>query len=273
MVDIATRYPFIVPLRDKTGISVANAVMNDVCSHLGMPKRFISDVGSEFSNSVFHSYFLRKGVAHYVVAPENSRANGIVERLNGSIRPLIDFTQQRWPMCWKEKLYAVLIALRNRPHRALDGYTPAQLMFGMTPRSLHCGEWMHDFEPEPEKSPAKRYSDLQEITTHLEKYTQQKRDDKTQIERVKAILRKPYVQRLAPGARVNAAIKSPRPGKPNHHDSFRGEVLARSGATSFWVQFEELDGEKRQPRSIPQHKLTLLPLTETQEGGVSTAAQ
>jgi hypothetical protein len=51
-IDAYTRYLIAVPLRDKTAIGVAEALMSNVFCTVGLSRQLVSDLGREFQNEV-----------------------------------------------------------------------------------------------------------------------------------------------------------------------------------------------------------------------------
>ena len=289
-VDVATRYPFVTVLPDKTAVSSANAILREVVSHLGTPKRFISDQGGEFANNLFDTFFARRGTHHYLVGAGNSEANGIVERLNGSLRPMIEFIRDKWPETWKEKLSAAVYCARNRPHRALGGFTPAQMMFGMTPRSLHAAEWLHDDEiTENLNNDAKAfYDNVKDVTDRLEAFSLKLREDKAVKERLKAYLKIPSTrvkdESFEAGDRVYVHLREDGLKNKKSYKLGRPAEVVRpvnKSFTTYEVLFEDADPKTRKPVPIPAKQLSHMPnvYEETtsreddmaQQGGVSDA--
>lgn len=56
-----------------------------ICRH-GCPEIEISDQGREFCNNVSKELFLLTGTQHRVTSPYHPQANGLVERLNRTIK-------------------------------------------------------------------------------------------------------------------------------------------------------------------------------------------
>ena len=286
-IDVATRYPFVTILKNKTAIDTATALLSEVVSHLGTPKRFISDQGGEFANNLFDVFFANRGSRHYLVAAGNSEANGIVERLNGSLRPLIEHIRDKWPDNWKDKISAAVFCARNRPHRALAGYTPAQMMFGMTPRSLIAAEWLHDNDiSEKLNEDAKQfYLGVKEVTESLEAFSLQLREDRAVKERLKAYLKMPSTRsksepKFQKGDRVYVHLRDDGLKNPKRYRWGRpAEIVGPvpNTASQFDILLEDQDTSTKKPMRVAGKSLSPIPMPETvnddtaQQGGVSDA--
>lgn len=73
-------------LQDKTAESVARFLYDDVICRYGCPDIQISDQGREFTNKLSQELFKLTGTTHRVTSPYHPQANGLVERLNRTIK-------------------------------------------------------------------------------------------------------------------------------------------------------------------------------------------
>ena len=76
----------MIPIKDKTAETVADAFFNHVICRHGTCANVVSDNGSEFVNKVFDALLRVHGVRRIRTSSYNPRANGIVERLHGFLR-------------------------------------------------------------------------------------------------------------------------------------------------------------------------------------------
>ena len=53
IIDIFSKYPWVVPLKDKKGVSIVNAFQKILKESDGKPNKIWVDIGSEFYNSSF----------------------------------------------------------------------------------------------------------------------------------------------------------------------------------------------------------------------------
>jgi len=83
VIDIASRYAWVRPIKDKTAITVKNAFQS-IIDEGRKPKLLQTDSGSEFISAVFQKY-LKDNDIRFFVAPTNSNA-AIVERFHYTLK-------------------------------------------------------------------------------------------------------------------------------------------------------------------------------------------
>ncbi|KAL8559173.1 hypothetical protein ACOMHN_048420 [Nucella lapillus] len=128
LIDVATRYPEAIPMKDISSSSVAEALLN-IFSRLGFPKEILSDQGSQFNSELmkeFHTVCGSKGVR---TSPYHPQANGIVERFHGTMKAMLKKVVRDRPKDWHRYLPALLFACRELPSES-TGFSPFKLLFG-----------------------------------------------------------------------------------------------------------------------------------------------
>ena len=88
IVDMATRYPVAIPLKKVDTASTADALLK-VFSDFGTPETLVSDNGGNFTSTMMTELLKALGISQIRVAPYNPQANGMVERLNATIKEAI----------------------------------------------------------------------------------------------------------------------------------------------------------------------------------------
>lgn len=71
---------------DKTAESVAKFLYDDIICRHGCPEIQISDQGREFINKLSDELFRLTGTQQRVTSPYHPQANGLVERLNRTLK-------------------------------------------------------------------------------------------------------------------------------------------------------------------------------------------
>ena len=66
VVDSATRYLWLVPLRNKTAEAVANALYEDVIARTSVPSGILTDLGKEFTAEILDRLYARLGITRLV---------------------------------------------------------------------------------------------------------------------------------------------------------------------------------------------------------------
>lgn len=74
------------PLKDKTAESVAKFIYDEIICRHGCPSIQISDQGREFVNKLSEELFKMTGTQQRVTSPYHPQANGLVERLNRTLK-------------------------------------------------------------------------------------------------------------------------------------------------------------------------------------------
>ena len=82
-IDAFTRYLTAVPLKEKTAIVVARALIENVFCKLGMARQIVSDLGPEFQNSILRSLCAQLPVNKLRTTRPN--CNGRIERVHRSL--------------------------------------------------------------------------------------------------------------------------------------------------------------------------------------------
>ena len=87
IIDFATRYPEAVLLKGISSEEVAEALV-DVYSRVGIPGEVLTDLGNQFITEIMKqvSKFLS---IKLISMPYHQISNGMVERLNGTIKKML----------------------------------------------------------------------------------------------------------------------------------------------------------------------------------------
>ena len=106
---------------------VVEALLDIFCLH-GIPKTVLSDQGTQFMSSMMRATCKQLGVKQIRTTPYHPQSNGCVERLHGSLLPMLRKTTRKG-LEWHLQLKYALFALRVTPNRS-TGFPPAQIAFG-----------------------------------------------------------------------------------------------------------------------------------------------
>eukprot|EP00745_Piridium_sociabile_P043738 TRINITY_DN8997_c0_g2_i9.p1 TRINITY_DN8997_c0_g2~~TRINITY_DN8997_c0_g2_i9.p1 ORF type:complete len:902 (-),score=147.63 TRINITY_DN8997_c0_g2_i9:1001-3472(-) len=128
MIDVATRYPDAVPLRDISSITVAESLLS-IFSRLGFPKEILSDQGTQFNSELMKQFHALCGCKGIRTSPYHPQANGHVERFHGTLKNMMKKVIRNQPKAWHRYLPALLFACRELPSES-TGFSPFQLLFG-----------------------------------------------------------------------------------------------------------------------------------------------
>ena len=78
--DSFTRYVVTAPLRNKTAISAARALVSEVILRFGVPRSILSDLGREFQNELWDEICRLLGIARLRTTAYNPSTNGKIEK-------------------------------------------------------------------------------------------------------------------------------------------------------------------------------------------------
>ena len=157
LIDIATRYPEAVPLKEITSISIAEALLG-IFSRLGFPQEILSDRGTQFVSELMKEFHKLCGCKGVRTSPYHPQANGHVERFHSTLKQMMKKVVQDQPKQWHRFLPALLFAARELPSES-TGFSPFKLMFGREvrgPVQLLCDVWREE-EPDSDQTPVYQY--------------------------------------------------------------------------------------------------------------------
>jgi hypothetical protein len=122
-----------VPLRNKEGSTVCDALYKRWYCAFGVPYELQSDQGQEFTNDLLARINLRLAVGHRVTTPYYPQANGEAERFNRTLKNMIKIYADQHPASWGEYLDGLIFAYKTSLNPVL-GFTPFYLWFGREAR-------------------------------------------------------------------------------------------------------------------------------------------
>jgi len=77
---VFTRYAIAVPIPDKSAITVARALIDNVFLKVGCPETLLTDNGKEFENALFRELCRGMDILKARTTMYQSRSNGCIER-------------------------------------------------------------------------------------------------------------------------------------------------------------------------------------------------
>jgi hypothetical protein len=163
MGDYFTKWVEALPLPNQEAETVADALIQQVFSRLGVPQELHSDQGRNFESRVFKLVCERLGVHKTRTTPYRPQSDGMVERFN---RTLIDALAKvtEDDDDWDKIAPIVCMYYRASTHRA-TGFSPALLMLGRE-LNLPLDLLYPVSDPDPNANP---HSYLQKLEERLSK--------------------------------------------------------------------------------------------------------
>lgn len=127
-IDYFSKWSEARPLYDKTAVSVARFLYDDIICRHGCPRIQINDQGREFLNSLNDELSRLTGTQQRVTSAYHPQANGLVERQNRTIKNCLLKVLQNNVNKWPSILQGVLFAHRTAQHFS-TGYSPFKMVY------------------------------------------------------------------------------------------------------------------------------------------------
>jgi exodeoxyribonuclease III len=132
--DYLTKFVWLIPLKTKTAMEVAQAFVGEFVCLAGIPGRLVSDRGNEFVNQLLTNISKVMGVARISTTPYNPRSDGFVENHNKTLKDqLFHYVDTLKQDDWDSYLPTVQL-MYNTTVSLSTGYTPMLLMTGREAR-------------------------------------------------------------------------------------------------------------------------------------------
>ena len=132
--DYLTKYVWLIPLKTKTAVEVAEAFVGEFICQAGIPGRLVSDRGNEFVNQLLVNISRVMGINRVSTTPYNPRADGFVENHNKTLKDqLFHYVDNLKQDDWDVYLPTVQL-MYNTTVSLATGYTPMLLLTGREAR-------------------------------------------------------------------------------------------------------------------------------------------
>ena len=128
-----TKYSIVVPLRDKSALTVLNALLKHVYLIYGAVELQVLDNGSEFVNSVLSHLSRMMGIQDLRSTPYRPVANSVIERTHRTINAVFAKTIKEHQRDWHEQAKYVCFAY-NTAKNSSTTFSPFYLVFLREPR-------------------------------------------------------------------------------------------------------------------------------------------
>ena len=135
VVDTFTKFLMLVPMPNEQADTISEAIVEHVMMPYGMPWEIVSDQAPSFTGQLQSELYAIFGVTRKVTTPYRPQANGQIERMFRSIRPIVATLAARCPRNW-DRYLAMAAHSYNTSYHAGVKNTPFQLMYGRLPDPL-----------------------------------------------------------------------------------------------------------------------------------------
>ena len=133
MMDNLTRFAVLLPVRNKTAETVANAIIERKISIFGPPETLHSDQGPEFENKVIYQLQQILGYKKIRTTPYRPQGNSVSERVHSTLHNMLAMHSATDQSNWATLLPFVQLA-HNTSFSATMHETPFFSRFGRKPR-------------------------------------------------------------------------------------------------------------------------------------------
>ena len=136
VIDYHSRYPFLFKLKTGSSSEII-ACLSVLFSMFGVPHYLVSDNGPNLVSDQMESFLISNGIVHNKCSIYYPQANGVVERLHGTVKNRVDKLAMEG-MNMDDAIRVVLTEIRSSPNSG-TGFTPFFLLFGreMTAKYVH----------------------------------------------------------------------------------------------------------------------------------------
>ena len=132
LIDRYSRWLELIPLKDIRAITIAEAFYDVFITRYGVPKRLITDRGSQFTSIMFEKLNDLLKIKHRFTTSYHPQTNGVVDRVNREISKSLAILVNQEGLEWTKLLQSVAFAFRTSYHSVL-GLSPYKLLFGRDP--------------------------------------------------------------------------------------------------------------------------------------------
>ena len=141
--DYATRFPEAYPLRRCTAVSVADK-LTDLFSRVGVPNEILTDQGTNFTSEVLKELYRILGIKAITTSPYHPQTDGLVERLNQTLKLMLKKTSRSTRRQWDKMLPLVQFDYREIPQKT-TGFSPFKLLYSRDvkgPMDIMKDQWI-----------------------------------------------------------------------------------------------------------------------------------
>jgi len=134
VIDSATRYLWLILLRNKTAETVANALYEDMIARTSVPSAVLTDLGKKFTAEILDRLYAyaRLGITRLRTSGYHPQCDSKCERVHCSVHDMLVKFIERDFKCWAAYLPGICLAYNSSIHTA-TGYAPHQLFYSFPP--------------------------------------------------------------------------------------------------------------------------------------------
>lgn len=129
IIDHFSKYIVLVPLRSVDAKTVARSIWKEWITKFGCPQILFSDSGKVFESELIIELCKECKIKKMFSPPYHQQANGLIERLFKTIKPILIITSNQQKQCWDEVLPTIECAVRASVQTSV-GYSPFEIIYG-----------------------------------------------------------------------------------------------------------------------------------------------
>ncbi|PIK59953.1 hypothetical protein BSL78_03108 [Apostichopus japonicus] len=145
IMDVATRYPEAIPLRNISAKSVSDALLK-FFTRVGLPREVQHDRGSNFMSGLFSEVLQTLGIRQTASSAYHPESQGALERYHQTLKNMLKTFCHESQMDWDKGIDFVVFATRETPNES-TGFSPFELIYGHEvrgPLKLMKEKWLTD---------------------------------------------------------------------------------------------------------------------------------
>ena len=143
--DYFTKWPMVYAIPDQKTYRLVDILVKEIVPAVGVPECLLSDRGTNLLSHLMTDVCKALGITKLNTTAYHPQCDGMVERLNRTLKSMLRKHASRYGNEWDRHLYGTLWAYRNTPHES-TGEKPSFLLYGMDLRSPAEAELL---APEP----------------------------------------------------------------------------------------------------------------------------
>lgn len=133
-IDAFSRYGFAKPVPQVRASDIISFLYDEIIKCHGPPKKIASDNGTQFTSREFKEFVSKLDIEHHRTCEYNPQANGMDERLNGTLMKIVRNYVSSHQNDWDEKLQSAIYVYNTSRHESIL-ISPYAALYGFNPRS------------------------------------------------------------------------------------------------------------------------------------------
>ncbi len=132
-LDHFSRLVVLAPLRNKSAVTVAHAIVSHLICPYTTPRVLLSDNGTEFKNQILADIYSQYNIKQTFIAAHHPASNGLVKRTNRKVLEILRHLAGHLHETWDDWLSQVAASI-NGSVNSSTGKTPHYIIFGYDKR-------------------------------------------------------------------------------------------------------------------------------------------